>query len=235
MVRTGIFWFVCALIVLILGPVFVLLGYIDKSKRTTDILALFWVNTLLFIASTEIDVRDGRRLKLYDQYIIVSNHLSYFDIFVLIKLLGKVPHFLAKKELFRIPIFGWCLRAASVIEIDRENPNIALKSIKSALRKGLHKPIVIYPEGTRSNTGKLQPFKKKGLKLLFKVGLPVIPIVVVGTREIMPKGSYIVRKGRVKVFVLEPIDVSERLRSVAEEDLIEEIRNRINSIVELYY
>lgn len=235
MIRTIIFWLVCSLIVLTLGPVFILVGSFDRSKRITDKIACFWVRSLILVSGIKIEVENRDRLQMFDQFIIVSNHMSYFDVFVLIYILNKVPHFLAKKELFRIPIFGWCLKVADVIEIDRDNPVIALDSIKRALGKGLNKPIVIYPEGTRSVTGKLQNFRKKGLKLLFKTGLPVIPVVFIGTREVMPKGSYRVRPNLVKVFVLDPIYPDVELRKFNEDELIDMIRERMNSIVSRYY
>ncbi len=235
MVRTVLFWLVCSLIVLTLGPIFIIVGCFDKSKKITDKIACFWVKTLILVSGIKIEIEDKEKLKLFDQFIIVSNHISYFDVFVLIYILNKVPHFLAKKELFRIPIFGWCLRVADVIEIDRENPAVALESIGRALSKGLNKPIVIYPEGTRSITGKLQNFRKKGLKLLFKTGLPIVPIVFIGTREVMPKGSYRVKPNLVRVFVLDPIYPDVELERLDEDRLIDMIRDRMDTIVSRYY
>lgn len=142
---------------------FILSTYIDKSKKTAAKIAAFWCWCLVKVAGVKIKVKNEQILKQYPQYVIVSNHQSYFDIFVLIVVLKKIPHFLAKKELFRIPIFGQALRVADVIEIDRENPDKALESIKKALDKGLPYPICIYPEGTRSPDGNLQPFRKRGL------------------------------------------------------------------------
>ena len=207
MIRTAIFWFVCALIVLTLGPVFILLSYIEPKRRLAAKLALFWCWCLVKIAGVEVKVKGRERLFERPQYVLVSNHQSYFDIFVLIYLLKKIPHFLAKKELFRIPIFGQALRVADVIEIDRENPERAVASIKKALSKGLAYPICIYPEGTRSPDGRLQPFRKKGLNLLMEVGLPFLPIAFYGTRDVMPKGSYRVRPGKVCVVVGEFLEV----------------------------
>lgn len=131
--------------------------------------------------------------------------------FVLIVVLKKIPHFLAKKELFRIPIFGQALRVADVIEIDRENPDKALESIKKALDKGLPYPICIYPEGTRSPDGNLQPFRKRGLFLLMDVGLPFVPVAFHGTRDVMPKGSLKVRPGTVCMVVGGPVSIPKGL------------------------
>lgn len=235
MIRTVVFWLVCVVLVIVLGPLFLFFAYIDRSSRLSDSLAVLWSFILLQVAGVRVRCINGEYLKRFDRYIIVANHLSYIDIFTLITLLKKVPHFLAKKELFRIPVFGTCLRAAGVIEIDRDNPDIALMAIEKALSKGLNKPIAIFPEGTRSPDGKLQPFKKRGLILLFKTGLPVIPVVFIGTREIMSKGSYKVRPGIVTVTVLEPLNTCVFLKAKQPDELISTLWENINEVVRNYY
>ncbi len=209
--RTIVFWLVCATLVLILGPFFLLFSFIERKKRIPNIMAVFWSWCLLKIAGVKLKVEGKEILKRYPQYIIVANHQSYMDIFTLIWLLKKIPHFLAKKELFRIPIFGQCLKAADVIEIDRDDPDKALASINAALSKGLDRPIAIFPEGTRSIDGNLQPFKKKGLNLLMETGLPFIPLAVYGTREVMPKKSYRVKPHPVCVSVGDPLFIEKSL------------------------
>ena len=211
MIRTVIFWFVCSLIVAVLGPVFIVLTFIDRKKRIPAWIATFWCWCLVKIAGVRIKIKGEEVLHRYTQYVLVSNHQSYFDIFTLIVVLKKIPHFLAKKELFRIPIFGQALRVADVIEIDRENPDKALESIKKALSKGLDYPICIYPEGTRSPDGRLQPFRKKGLFLLMDVGLPFVPIAFYGTRNVMPKGSLRVKPAQVCIVVGEPLHIDKGL------------------------
>lgn len=237
MIRTFFFWLVCSFIVAAFGPVFLIIAQFDKRKKIPTYLALFWCWCMLRIAGVKIKVEGREILEKFPQYVIVSNHQSYFDIFALIWILKKIPHFLAKKELFRIPIFGWCLRAADVIEIDRENPEAALSSIKKALAKGVDRPIAIFPEGTRSVDGQLQPFRKKGLFLLMDTGLPFIPIAFYGTRNAMPKGSYRVRPANICLAVGEPIHVKSGMPEEEKEDLrsllwrkVYELRNRAENI-----
>ncbi|NPA15450.1 MAG: 1-acyl-sn-glycerol-3-phosphate acyltransferase [Deferribacteres bacterium] len=209
--RTVVFWLVCGAIVAVCGPFFLLFSFIDEKKRIPNLMAVFWSWSLLKIAGVKLKVDGEEILKKYPQYVIVANHQSYMDIFTLIWILKKIPHFLAKKELFRIPIFGQCLRAADVIEIDRSDPDRALSAINAALSKGLDRPIAIFPEGTRSVDGRLQPFKKKGLNLLMETGLPFVPLAFYGTREVMPKKSYRVRPHPVCVCVGEPLLVEKSL------------------------
>ena len=225
--RTFAFWFVCISLVLFLGPVFLLLSFIEEKKRIPNMLAVFWSWILLKIAGVKMYIKGEENLKKYKQYIIVSNHQSYIDIFALICILKRVPHFLAKKELFRIPIFGQCLKAVDVIEIDRDNPDKALSSIKSALSKGLDRPIAIFPEGTRSIDGNLQPFRKKGLNLLMKTHLPFIAMAFYGTREVMPKKSYKVRKHPVCVCIDEPFFVGKNLTESEKDKIRDKLWNKV--------
>ncbi len=205
MIRTVLFWLVCSGMVLVLGPPFILMSYFDRRKIVMNKIVLLWSWILLKIAGVKLHIENEEMLKKYSQYVLVCNHQSYMDIFCLIYTLKKCPHFLAKKELFRIPLFGQALRAIDVIEIDRENAEAALSSIKRTLAKGLSNPICIFPEGTRSPNGRLQPFRKKGLSLLMETGLPVIPAAFYGTRNVMPKGKYTVKPSKVCFVVGEPI------------------------------
>ncbi len=212
---------------LFLGPLFIILSHVERERKLAMALAKFWVWTLIRISGVEIKVVNGEVLKRYPQYIVVSNHQSYMDIFVLIHVLGKIPHFLAKKELFRIPVFGQALRAAKVIEIDRENPDRAVESIRKALHEGLPFPICIFPEGTRSVDGRLQPFRKKGLNLLMETGLPFVPVAFYGTRDVMPKGSLKVKPAPVCLYVGEPLLVKPGLDASEKDRVRQELWNRV--------
>ncbi len=230
--RTVLFWLVCSGIVALVGPFFIAVSYLDKKRRFSHKIIVFWAWCLLKIAGVRLEVQNGEILRRYPQYVIVCNHQSYFDIFCLIVILGRCPHFLAKKELFRIPIFGQALRAADVIEIDRENPDSALASIKAMLEKGLSNPVCIFPEGTRSTTGELQPFRKKGLNLLMDTGLPFVPVAFHGTREVMPKKKYTVTPGRVCFVVGEPVEVEAGMDDERKDEVRHLLWHRVKELRE---
>jgi 1-acyl-sn-glycerol-3-phosphate acyltransferase len=125
---------------------------------------------------------------------------------------SKVParlRFVAKQELASIPIFGRAWRACGHVSVDRSDRAAAIESLEAASRRirdgGLS--IVMFPEGTRSPTGELQRFKKGAFVLAIKAGVPVVPVAVIGSRPIMPKGSYRIRKGEIHIRVGEPIPV----------------------------
>jgi 1-acyl-sn-glycerol-3-phosphate acyltransferase len=132
----------------------------------------------------------------------MSNHQGSYDIFVLLSCLPIQFRWIAKKELFAIPILGWAMRAANYISIDRSGKRKALESIERAADKikgGVS--VVIFPEGTRSRDGSIQPFKRGGFTLAMKSGVPIIPITINGSWDVMPRESMKVRPGEIRVSI----------------------------------
>jgi len=139
-------------------------------------------------------------------YVAVSNHQSFLDIFVLSRLPREMK-WLAKKELFRIPWFGWMFALAGDIAVqrgDRESGGEALTRARRYLDTGM--PVMIFPEGTRSRDGKMLPFKPGAFRLAVEAQVPVLPIAVCGSADGMPKGSPWIRPTLVLVRVLEPVE-----------------------------
>ena len=138
-------------------------------------------------------------------YVVVANHQSFLDIF----LISNIPHemkWVAKKELFKIPWVGWAFFLVGDIALDRGDPSSALKVMAKARRyldRGMS--VMMFPEGTRSRDGKLLPFKAGAFKLAVDAGVSVLPIAVSGTAQGMPKGSPWVRPSRLTVRILEPV------------------------------
>jgi 1-acyl-sn-glycerol-3-phosphate acyltransferase len=160
-------------------------------------------------------------------YIYMSNHQGSYDIFALLSCLPVQFRWIAKKELFAIPILGWAMGAANYISIDRSGRRRALESIERAARKikgGVS--VVIFPEGTRSRDGSIQPFKRGGFTLALKSGVPIIPITINGSRDVMPRDSMRVRPGEIRVSVdgaIQTTPFSLRERNV----LMEKVRETI--------
>lgn len=138
-------------------------------------------------------------------YVVVANHQSFLDIF----LISNIPHemkWVAKKDLFKIPWVGWAFFLVGDIPIDRGDPASAVKVMAKAnryLERGMS--VMMFPEGTRGRDGKLLPFKTGAFKLAIDAGVPVLPIAVSGTAQGMPKGSPWVRPSRLTVRILEPV------------------------------
>jgi len=143
----------------------------------------------------------------------MSNHQSNFDIPVLLAYLPVQFRWLAKMELFRIPIFGFAMQRAGYISIDRSNRKAAILSLKRAaeiIRGGVS--VLIFPEGTRSLDGEIQPFKSGGFILAVDSGVPIVPVIIHGTWPIMPKDRLRIRPGNVVLEIEKPVETSPYAR-----------------------
>jgi len=138
---------------------------------------------------------------------IVSNHLSGFDVAMHISRLPVSVRFLAKKELFRIPVLGPAMHAVGMVETDRQAGPAAHRAINEQVARvmDLRPSLIIYPEGTRSRDGELHAFKKGAFRIAIDNSLPVVPVAVWGTREAWPPGSKLVRGGPATMVAHPPI------------------------------
>lgn len=169
-----------------------------------------WAGAIVRAAGIELKVVGMDRLKADRPHIIVSNHQSWFDVLSLMGALPRGTRFVAKKELRKIPWFGRAWQACGHISIDRRDRGAAVESLRTAGRliRERSSNIVMFAEGTRSGTGELQPFKKGAFVLAIEGGVPVLPIAVKGSRDVMPKGSFKIRAGSIEIRVGEAIDVT---------------------------
>jgi 1-acyl-sn-glycerol-3-phosphate acyltransferase len=160
-----------------------------------------WSRTILRASGCSVRTEGTEHLLLGAPQIIASNHISAFDIFALAAVLPIPFHFVAKKELERIWLFGRAWQAAGHISIDRSDRRLALQSLRQAGEKIRQEKsaAIIFPEGTRSRSGDLQPFKKGAFLLASEAGVPVIPTAVSGSFEIMPPNSWWVRPREILV------------------------------------
>ena len=232
LIRTLIWWIVAGGMVVVVGIPMALLSIPDPKRRPIVWGAYFWSWVLLKVAGCTIRVEGEEKLRAYRQFVIVSNHQSYFDIFALICILRTVPHFLAKKELFRIPLFGQLLSLAQVLKIDRQNPKAAVANIKASMAKGMDRPIAIFPEGTRSPDGRLQPFRRLGLFILMETELPMFPVGIRGTRDAMPKGRYSVRPTNIRVKIGDPFFPKPGLSDEEKDRIREELWKSVHTLLE---
>jgi 1-acyl-sn-glycerol-3-phosphate acyltransferase len=164
-----------------------------------------WSRNCLQNAKIGLDVTGREHLASGETFLVMSNHQSLYDIPVLFQVVGPNIRMITKRELFRVPIFGGALEAAGFISIDRSDRNAAIRSLHRArdlLANGTH--VWIAPEGTRSLTGSLLPFKKGAFYLAFEAGLPILPVTLRGTRDILPANGVRSRSGRRVSAVIHP-------------------------------
>lgn len=169
-----------------------------------------WSRALLAQVDIRLEVEGRDRMEPGEGYVVMSNHQSHYDIPVLFQALRVPMRMVAKKEIFRIPFMAGAMRAAGFVEIDRQNRSSAIQTL-SAARERHHQSMSIWiaPEGTRSKTGRLGPFKKGGFHLALRSGMRILPVTIEGTRRTLPAGGMTVHKGSlVKVVVGSPIDAA---------------------------
>ncbi len=170
-----------------------------------------WARWMLFISRVPVRVTGLEHARADRPRIFASNHQSWFDVFALAARLPGPYRFVAKKELGQIPIFGHAWRAAGHISVDRGDRASAIESLDQAgarLRRE-NSAVVIFPEGTRSMTGDLLPFKKGAFMLALHTGVDIIPVGITGSREVLGKNSWRVRMGEIQVRIGPPIPTRE--------------------------
>lgn len=230
MIRT-IFYFAT----LIPWTLFVIVTGVPLSFISPDYLhnyARLWARVGLLLAGVRLKVSGQEHLRAGQPVIYMSNHASNFDILALFAGLPGQFRWLAKEELFRIPLFGLAMRRAGYIPLDRSDRRKALHSMTEAakrIRAGAS--VVIFPEGTRSADGILQPFKKGGFLIALKAGVPVQPVAISGSFAIMPKSSRQIHGGLIEVQILPAIATAE-LTSADTEKLLATVQERIGTALE---
>jgi len=189
------------------GAVSVVVTFFDKSGDTGVAIARFWAKMLLFYARVKVETDGLEKLEGLPSCVICSNHLSYMDTPVV---LGRIPlrfRFLAKSELFRIPFMGTHLRQAGHISVPLEDPRGAVKTLTQAAEairaRGIS--LLIFPEGGRSEDGNIQPFKEGAAYIAIKAQVPLVPIALIGTREVLPMHGKVFRPGLVRLKIGDPI------------------------------
>lgn len=187
---------------------------------------------MALIGGSKIRLKGIEKLDKKINYIFTANHQSFADIPVLFGFIPFYNVFIAKKSLFYIPFFGWGIAAMGHIAINRSNPKKAKRSIARAIEsiKLKNKSVFAFPEGTRSRTGELGEFKLGIFSMAIQAEIDVVPIAIVGTREIMPKGSYYFQSGNVDVYFGTPIS-SNKFKKSEKYKMSQEARQQIKAML----
>jgi 1-acyl-sn-glycerol-3-phosphate acyltransferase len=193
-------------------------------------LSQLWVRINLLLTGVRVHARRETPLDPHAPYVFMSNHQSLFDVLAVVAALPEFQlRWVAKLELTRVPIFGWALRHSDHIIIDRSNHVQAMASLRAAvekIRQGLS--VIIFPEGTRGpGDGTLLPFKKGGFVLAQEAKIPIVPIVVQGSPEVLSRRGWQIHGGDIDVLVSEPIPVA----SVQCEELMQRVREHLERML----
>jgi len=220
------------LVTIVMATVVIIVAFFSRNGKAPHLVARAWARSILFVSGIRVHVNGLENLNVGGSCILMPNHQSNFDIPVLLGCLPVQFRWLAKAELFKIPIFGRGMRGCGYISIDRSNRKSAFQSLAEAatkIRNGVS--VLIFPEGTRSRDGKILPFKKGGFVLSVDAGVPIVPIVIYNTGSIMPKGRLRIRTRPVRMDILAPIHTAGYTRKT-KDDLMELVRRTICNVYE---
>ena len=207
---TILFWSINILIVVFAWLVAPVLALIMWNKNSAyQKWAKIWGKALLAIAATQVRIEGLENIPKGIPIIYTPNHQSNLDWMILLAVLPLPFRFIIKKELFRIPLFGSIIRNAGYFSLNREAKRKAYNTLIETIDVAKKDSIVIFPEGTRTWDGNLGKFKRGSLLLAFKVGSPIIPVAISGSFEIMPRHTWVINPGIVKVKIGYPVSFGE--------------------------
>jgi 1-acyl-sn-glycerol-3-phosphate acyltransferase len=215
------------------GTLSLIASLFEKDGRIQHSIAQLWAMVSMRIAWSPVTVIGAENLRRHPVAVYASNHVSYMDTPALFSAIPFQFRILARQSLWKLPFIGWHLNRSGQIPVDTENrgasPGASLSAALRALKDGM--PLVVFPEGGRSKDGHLQPFMNGPAYLALRAKVPLVPIAIIGTYELLPMHTHHYFPQRVKVMIGDPIDTSTyTIRQVGE--LTERLRTEI---ARLYY
>lgn len=209
LLRTVLLLIVVGVLTLVFGTIVLIASALkvkDKKGGVYDTLPRWWSKAILWAAGTKVHLHGIENLPDTKSFVFTANHVSLLDIPAVVSALPR-HYFIAKSELFRIPVFGPGIRAIGTIAIERNNQKSAFGSYKIAadrVREG--SSVVVFPEGTRGFSYAIRPFKKGPFVLALQAGVPIVPCIIHGTLDILPKKSLRLRRmSEINVHILKPV------------------------------
>jgi 1-acyl-sn-glycerol-3-phosphate acyltransferase len=217
------------------GCVSIVVSLFDSKGDATLGIARLWARSLLLFAGVRVKVEGLEKIDRRGHYVFCGNHLSYMDTPVALAHIPVQFRFLAKRGLFQIPFLGTHLAQAGHVPVLRGDPRAAIKTMTHAAEV-LHKraiSLLVFPEGGRSHDGLLQPFKEGAAYIAIKAQVPLVPIALTGTRDVLAMGSAVFRRGVVHLRIGDPIPTEglilkdrERLTKEARASIVEMLEDR---------
>ncbi|MBM9538384.1 lysophospholipid acyltransferase family protein [Desulfobulbus alkaliphilus] len=184
--------------------------FIRRSQVKAQVFARFWGRVLCRLAGVRVKVTGLENIDPDQTYIFAGNHCSQFDIFAFQGYFDHDFRWIAKRELFRVPVFGQAMHRVGYIAIDRSRGRQAMKSLDEAAKRiagGCS--VLIFPEGTRSEDGVVRDFKAGAVLLAIKAGVPIVPIGFNGSYEVLPKGKFLPESGEIDIRIGPPVETGE--------------------------
>ena len=216
-----------SLYTIVLGTVSLLSTLIDRKGDFAHRCARAWARLILATTGVRVRVVGLERLEPNRSYVFAANHQSIYDIPIVFASLPYQLRIVAKDSLGRIPFMGWHLHRAGHLLVDRKNPGPDIvQKMARLVREG--SSLIVFPEGTRSVTGELGRFKKGSFLVALNARLPVVPVTIVGSQQVMRKGQLMVRPGEVLLTVHDPVP-TEHVRRDEVHALADQVRTAVAS------
>jgi len=226
-IHTGIIYivvFVDTIIFSILASIF---GLFNPYSKMTNWTIRSWAKVILWISGIRLTIEGLENIDPQKPYIFAMNHIGMYDIPAAFVSIPQTGRFIAKKELFKIPILATGMRLSGILKIDRGNSADARKTLEKAIKtikEGCS--VIIFPEGTRSKTNEIQAFKKGGFIIALQGAIPILPTIISGTQYIVPKGSRLVKTGKIHIKFM-PEVTTEKYTYETRNKLLTDVRDII--------
>jgi len=209
-------------------------GAFRPASPIHDRIVKRWSSSFLKIPPVRFTIEGSDNVDPAQRYVVVSNHLSMFDIPLLFYGLPLHGRFLSKKEVFKIPLVGRAMRTIGIIEIDRASGQSSrqaiIEGVKIAAERGYS--LIVFPEGTRSRDGNLLPFKKGAFRIAIDSGLPILPVVIEGTDRVSKPGSKLFHPGEASVTILDPITTADMTNKADLTSLMRRVEASMTTVYE---
>lgn len=200
---------------------------ITRDVRLLYATGMTIIRTMVWLTGTGVKPEGLEKFDPAGTYIFMSNHVSNLDPLILMPLIPRRTSVLVKKELWRLPVVARAFDLASLVPVERQNRDAAIQSVRRAtevMSQGIN--MMVYPEGTRSLDGRLLPFKKGPFHMAFDTGFPIVPVTMLNTFEMLPKGRFSARGGTARIVFHPPIDPK---KFSSREDLVQAVADAIKS------
>ncbi len=206
--RTVITWVIGSFATSLITLIIFIASLVERDSSRINRLIVLWSRVLIGLSGVKVTVIGAGNVPKTGPVLFVANHRGAFDIPALQHAIPREFKWVAKKSLFSIPVLGWSMTLAGFIPIDRQNAQAAYSSMEAAVERIKNgASVLIFPEGTRNSTDDLLlPFKRGSFLLAVKSGVPVVPVAIEGTRDILRKGGFMINPAPVRVVIGMPID-----------------------------
>ena len=205
-------------------------GLFNKYGKLKYYIAQSWVNPWLWAARAKTTFTKAVEYKNNESYVVISNHLSNIDSLILFKLLKIKWAFMAKKEVYKLPVFRTAAKSFNFIKVDRDNPNdreSINEQAKNLFKNGWS--LMVYPQGTRVDKNEFKEFKNGAFHIAQQNNVRILPVVIAGTGDIWPRGSKFMKSGKAMIKTLEPIDMSKYNKESIEQ-LVKDTHHKMKNV-----